>query len=363
MRWHTSSWYLWGLQTFAALFFTACLLDRGGDSTEPPIVDADYRPAKPVAPAGWPAIAWPEDNPYTPEKDILGRRLFFDPALSLTRDRACAWCHGPEMAFTDIRHTAFGTATGDGIVSRNTPTLANMVFARTFMLDGRDSTLEEQALGPLYSPHEMNMTEMEVVSRLEGDTAYIRLFEAAYGPGPILLERMTGALATYVRTLISANAPYDRWKAGDANALSESAARGEALFSGKADCARCHVPPLFTDGRNHNVGLGLLEGFPADFGRGAVTGDPDDDGKFKTPTLRNIAVTHPYMHDGRFATLEEVVAHYNKGGEPHPNADPGMHSLRLTDSETEDLMAFLAALTDSNFLATPPYLHPPYRWP
>lgn len=344
---------------FCTLLFSSCLLDRGkadeGGETGS-VTDGDYVPVKPAAPAGWPALQWPKENPYTPAKDVLGRRLFFEGRLSRWQDRPCSWCHGPAAAFADVHGDSMSVGTGQGVTTRNTPTLANMAFARVFMLDGRAPTLEAQALGPLYAPNEMDMTGPEIVARLSADTAYVRLFTQAFGSGAITMERVTRALATYERTLISARSPYDAWRAGAQGALSAAALRGEGLFrSNRTGCAICHVPPLFTDGDFHNIGL---DSVPVDAGLGAITGRPEDAGRFKTPTLRNITASRSYMHDARFKTLRQVLDHYNSGGKPGPNRAPSIRPLGLSPAELDDLTAFLEALTDTAFLQTPIYLAP-----
>lgn len=341
----------------ALVFLSGCIVDRDDDAHAPPVTDGDYIPVKPVAPAGWPEILWPADNPYSPEKDVLGRRLFFDEGLSKGADRACMWCHAPYMAFSDIRAEALSIGTNGGVTARNSPTLTNVAFASVFMHDGRFASLETQALGPLFDHNEMDMTEAEIVSYLQADTAYVRLFHQAFGQGPVTLQGVTKALATYQRTLISDRSPYDRWQAGDTSALSPAARRGEALFrSPRLNCASCHVPPLFTDGAFHNIGLDSPAG-DVDSGRAAVTGRASDIGRFKTPTLRNIAVTLPYMHDGRFESLDLVLAHYDEGGKNHPVKDARIRPLGLTPGERADLLAFLEALTDTVFLQLPPYEH------
>jgi len=224
------------------------------------------------------------------------------------------------------------------------------------MLDGRSATLEEQALGPLFAHNEMAMTESEIVGRLSSDTAYIRLFAQAYGDEDVTLIRVTRALATYQRTLISARSPYDRWRAGDSTALSASAKAGFALFMNPENaCASCHAPPLFTDGGFHNIGL---ESSVIDSGRFLATGRVGDVGRFKTPTLRNIVETWPYMHDGRFESLEDLLAHYNRGGLPHSNRDPRIRPLDLSPDDIHDLIAFLESLTDSAFIALPQFQFP-----
>ncbi len=345
-----------------ATLFSGCLFDRadrdgsgeGGETGN--VTDGDYVPVKPVSPAGWPSIVWPKENPYTPAKDVLGRRLFFEPALSRTQNRACSWCHGALEAFADVHGDSMSFGVGSGTTTRNTPTLANLAFARTFFFDGRASTLEAQAFGPLYAANEMDMTGPEIVARLSADTTYIRLFAQAYGSGPITMERVTRALATYERTLISFRSPYDLWRAGDSAALSPSAKRGEALFrSAKAGCAECHVPPLFTDGGFHNIGL---DSVPVDPGLGGITGRPEDMGRFKTPTLRNLTATKFYMHDARFRSLQRVLEHYNAGGFPQPPGAPSIRPLGLTSGEQDDLISFLEALTDTAFLQTAEYHFP-----
>jgi cytochrome c peroxidase len=223
-----------------------------------------------------------------------------------------------------------------------------MGFASSFMFDGAALSLEEQALLPLLNPHEMDMTAAEVERRLTNDTMYVRLFQGAFGSGPITIRRVALALATYQRTLVSDRAPYDRWAAGDSTALSESARRGAALFLGeKGGCVRCHIPPLFTDGKFHDIGLDSL---PADSGRARVTKNELDFGKFKTPTLRNILHTGPYMHDGRLVSLEHVVMHYNTGIKASGRVDGGLKLLGLEEDEIFDLVAFLESLTDDFIL-------------
>lgn len=337
-----------------ALFLSACLSgpDDSGDSTELTVSDEGWVPALPSPPAGWPAILWPEDNPYSPEKAILGRRLFFEKRLSRDSTVSCSWCHSPSVAFAD-RHTGAISRGINGLpTQRNTPTLANVAFGRFFLLDGGAGSLEEQAPGPLFAENEMDMTGPEIEARLSGDTLYARLLRQAYGDGAVTLDRLVRALATYQRTLISARAPYDRWRAGDEDALSPAAKRGEELFmSDKTSCSQCHTPPLFTNGGFHNNGIDSGGGDP---GRALVTGLSGGEGKFKVPTLRNVAITYPYMHDGSFETLQEIVEHYNSGGKPHPNADTLIRPLGLTPYELHDLVIFLEALTDPDFRPEPP---------
>lgn len=338
----------------AGSLLTACVFDGEKEQPEPLLTDGDYRPTMPVAPPGWPQIAWPSDNPYSSAKAILGRRLFFDRNLSLTRDRACSWCHDPNAAFSDPRHPPLSVGVGQGVTTRNSPVVFNMAFARSFMLDGRSASLEEQALGPLFAHNEMAMTEAEIVTRLTLDSAYTRLFAQAYGDADVTLARVTRALATYQRTLISVRSPYDRWREGDSTALTAAAKRGFMVFMNPENaCASCHTPPLFTDGGFHAIGLDSIFG---DSGRANATGRVEDVGKFKTPTLRHLVDSWPYMHDGRFRDLAAVVDHYNRGGVANAVADARIKPLGLSPAAVNDLIAFLEALTDSNVLATPAYV-------
>lgn len=340
------SWHPGMLGFAAACALTGCL--AGPETSAPPEIpfagDGGDVPAMPEIPAGWPATLWPADNPYTPAKALLGRRLFFDPRLSPNNTVSCEWCHAPSAAFTDIHNSGFGLGVFSQPIPRTPPTLVNLVFAPVLMFEGNVSTLEEQVLLPLFSPGEMGMSGPLVESRLAEDTVYVRLFRQAYGPGPIRMDGVARALATYLRTLVSTRTDYDRWKAGDADALSPAAKAGEALFMGKARCFRCHAPPLFTDGDFHNIGL---DSVPKDRGRVLHTGLPADEGRLKTPTLRNLTRTGPYMHDGRFGDIEAVLMHYNAGGFPQAvNADSLIVPLGLSGRELYELAEFLRTLRD-----------------
>jgi cytochrome c peroxidase len=329
------------------LGLAGCLVDKAEEpERDPGYTDGNWTPERPVLPNGWPALEWPRDNPYSSAKAVLGRRLFFETTLSRDHTLSCASCHQPGSAFTAAGRTfSFGVS---GIpMHRNTPSLANIGFGKSFMFDGEVPSLELQALKPLLAEDEMGMTAGEVESRLGADTLYVRLFRQAYGKGEITLAGVTKALATYQRLLVSYRSPYDGWKAGDEGALSAAAKRGEALFMGKGDCWRCHAPPLFTNGAFHNTGL---DSVITDVGRKLITGLAADEGRFKTPSLRNVGMTGPYMHDGSLLTLADVVEHYNAGRVPHPNTDTLMRPLGLAPGEVSDLLAFLESLTDSSAL-------------
>jgi cytochrome c peroxidase len=291
----------------------------------------------------------PIDNSLTEARAQLGKRLFFDTLLSQDGTIACASCHRPELSFSDPRPVSLGIAGRAG--TRNAPHLTNLAWVRTgFFWDGRVGTLEEQASHPIAEPSEMDLPLSEATARLMSDPSYVQAFADAYGgaPSQALIEK---ALASFVRTLVSANSPYDRYLQGEAGALSPAAERGLALFFGEqADCFHCHSEKTLTNDGFFNNGT-YLEG--GDEGKKAITGRTGDLGKFRVPNLRNVAVTAPYMHDGSIPTLAEVIEHYAKGGRGHPSTDPQIRVLTLSADDKLDLLAFLEAFTDPSFLADP----------
>jgi cytochrome c peroxidase len=268
----------------------------------------------------------PETNPPTPEKVALGRRLFFDKRLSRDGTVACATCHKAERAFTDGRTVAVGIGGRNG--TRNVPTLINRVYGKSFFLDGRAATLELQVVEPILNPREMNSTLAEIEMRT--------------GLAP---QEVTRALASYVRTIVSGNSHYDRYIAGDTKALSEEAIRGLDVFRGKGRCSVCHSGPNLTDDSFHNTGVAWRNTVLQDPGRFPVSGREEDRGAFKVPTLREVAKTAPYMHDGSLATLEDVVRYYDRGGNPNPWLDEELRPLHLTAEEQRALVSFLKSLS------------------
>ena len=298
----------------------------------------------PVLPLGLNSLVpVPIDNPLTPEKVELGRRLFFDPGLSRDGTISCASCHQPEKAFTDGRALAVGIEQRVG--RRNVPTLLNGAYGKTMFWDGRAASLEEQALVPLTHPNEMDNSLEGIVERLREDGVYPGLFEPAFGSAEVTPRRIAQALASYQRALVAGDSPFDRYLIlNDESALSDAARRGLALFRGKARCSHCHDGPLFTDQKFHNTGVGWGNE-PPDLGRFEFTGIEEDKGRFKTPTLRNVTLTAPYMHDGSIASLEEVIEFYNRGGQPNPSLDPTIRPLNLSAQEKSDLIAFLRSLS------------------
>lgn len=284
----------------------------------------------------------PESNPLTPEKVALGRRLFHDSILSRDFTVSCATCHDSRRAFSDALPKAVGIA--GQVLGRHAPALLNRGYGRAFFWDGRASSLEEQALQPIQNPSEFANTLADVVARLVGHADYRALFRAAFGRAPNA-EDLGRALASYVRTILAAESPVDRFIAGDSSALSPQARDGLLLFRGKANCSACHVSPLFTDEQFHNTGVAWRDAKFADFGRGATTRKNEDFGAFKTPALREVARTAPYMHDGSLASLEEVVEFYDRGGNPNPHLDAEIRPLKLSADEKLALLAFLRALS------------------
>ena len=308
----------------AALLPLATIVVGLSDTAPPPIPEA-YVQELSDPPANWSAA-----------RAALGKRLFFDTVLSRDRSMSCASCHVPDLAFTDGKKTAQGIWAVPG--QRNTPTVVNRAIGSSQFWDGRARTLEEQALGPIANPDEMDLPIEQAVARLGADASYQQAFTHVFGGEPTA-QRLAEALAAYERTLYSVDAPFDRFIAGEESALSAAAQRGLALFGGKARCGECHTGPNFTDEAFYSLGVG------GDPGRAAVTTRPTDRGAFKTPTLREIARTAPYMHDGSMATLLEVVEYYDQGCVPHPNLPAKIGKLGLTGQEKADLVAFLESLS------------------
>jgi cytochrome c peroxidase len=296
----------------------------------------------PTAPLGLPALWWPKDNPYSAERAELGRVLFFDRRLSADDTVSCATCHNPQLAFTDGAPVSTGAQTRKG--ARNAPTIINRAYSLAQFWDGRAASLEEQAKGPIADPLEMGNTLQAVVDRLQALQGYRVLFARAFGNREITIDRVAMAIASFERTVLSGNAPYDRYLRGEEKALTPEQLRGRSLFFDKARCARCHDGPNFTLNAYANLGVGMDQPNP-DLGRYAVTHNPRDWGAFKAPTLREVEHTAPYMHDGSLKTLDDVVEFYDKGGIKNQNLDRTVKPLNLTPQEKRDLVAFLKALS------------------
>ncbi len=301
-------------------------------------------------------IVIPKDNPLTKEKVELGKLLFFDKRLSKNNTIACASCHMPSLAFTDGQPVSTGVHRLQG--GRSAPAAINRIFSRLQFWDGRAETLEDQSTGPFVSPVEHGFAHHdELVAKLNTIQGYQEMFQKVF-QGPITKKRVGQAIASFQRTILSGNSPYDRFDfGGKEKAISPAAQRGLTLFLKKARCTRCHSGFNFTDEKFHNLGIDW-DGAHIDLGRFTVSKNPEDIGAFKTPTLREISRTAPYMHDGRFATLRQVVDFYNAGGIKNPHQDNTIIPLNLTDQEKEDLVEFLQALSGEGWQMETPTKFP-----
>jgi cytochrome c peroxidase len=354
---HGSGWLKVSL---AACFFVFCALIQN--------VPTPYVLTYPANFGG--RFTIPADNPTTQEGVELGRFLFYEKKLSATNSISCGTCHEQQRAFTDGKVLSVGV---DGtLTSRNTMSLANLLWVRNFFWDARSPSLEAQAVFPLTDPHEMGQSLAESVSKLRQTRTYPPLFKAAFGSDLITEDQILKALAQFERTLISADSPYDRYLAGTYQPTAQEL-RGMALFANApspqkglrgANCGHCHGGPKTFKEVFHNNGLDSL---PTDLGREKATGQVADRGRFRVPTLRNIALTAPYMHDGRFASLDQVLDHYNGHIQKSPTLstflqgisnEPGGITLALTSTEKSDILAFLNLLTDSTFVTNPSFSDP-----
>lgn len=281
---------------------------------------------------------FPQSNHYTAERELLGRTLFFDPRLSGSKFISCATCHNPGFSWSD----ALPKGIGDGMkpLKRHTPTILNAAYADLMFWDGRADSLEAQALGPIKSPAEMNMPLGQVVERITSISGYKPLFEKAYRGEPISAESIARAIATFERTIVSEEAPFDRWIKGDEHAIDGEAKRGFDLFTHKAACAQCHSGWNFSDSGFHDIGVN-----DDDLGRGALLKLEAMQHAFKTPTLRNVTHRAPYLHNGSEPTLEAVLDFYDRGGEAQRlSLAPEIRPIHLTAAEKSELIAFLHTL-------------------
>lgn len=273
------------------------------------------------------------ENRPTTEQVAVGKKLFFDTRLSADGSISCATCHDPKRAFAD--HHALSVGVSGQRTERHSPSLIGRGFGSTQFWDGRAPTLEKQVLDPILNPREMGMSIPDVIARLRGDPAYANLTAESLGT----------TLAAYVRTIRSTDSPFDRYMSGDSTGLSDIEREGLRLFRDKARCYICHSGDQFTDEMFHNTGVAWRGGRVQDHGRRAITAKMYDEGAFKTPMLREIANTAPYMHDGSIATLEQVIDYYDRGGNPNAHLDENMTPLHLGADEKRALLAFLRALS------------------
>jgi cytochrome c peroxidase len=370
-----NSKYLFFLFVSVLIFIAACgNQDPSGEDCENCPVDdkiaGDYQPTeyKLQVPTWMSKPIIPADNPLTVEGVELGRRLFYDPILSVNGQMSCATCHKQEKAFTDGEAFSLGVRGLPG--KRSTMSLANLAFnANGFFWDGRVVSLEEQAFFPVEDHLEMNEDWTNVEKKLRQNTEYPALFRKAFGierKAELTKNLVVKALAQFERTLISANSRTDRIVEMNDGFFEDDEERGRRLFFFEPGdvlhpgCSHCHFNPFYTDNNFHNNGLdsvATLEAFK-DLGRGAFTKNRFDNGKFRVPTLRNIELTAPYMHDGRFKTLEEVLESYSKGGHNIENENANIASFPLTAQNKQDLIAFLKTLTDTSFVNNPAFSNP-----
>ena len=341
------------------IIVSAILLLISSCKPEPPEIDLNLKEITLEVPDHFRTPEIPEDNPLTPAKITLGKRLFFDPILSLDSTVSCGSCHLQEKSFADP--VGFSEGINGQKTGRNSMALINLVYAQALFWDGANPTLETQVLVPIMNPIEMNMTPQEVIRRLQNHPEYPDLFQYVFND-TINMKGVTDAIASYERILISSNSKYDRFiESGmDSTVFTDSEWRGYNLYFAErsnarhAECFHCHGGFNFDDPADIFRNNGLYE-FYADKGRGSVTLNPRDVGKFKVPTLRNIEFTAPYMHDGSLATLEEVLDHYASGGQPHQNLDPLIQNIVLTEQDKKDVIAFLKTLSDPDFINNPAF--------
>lgn len=328
---------------FFALFFIAAGLFLSC-TVEPDITEEEAGNAviTLVVPKGFPYPVIPADNLPTQNRIDLGKKLFFDPVLSRDSTVSCGSCHHPELYFTDGLALSLGIDSNHAL--RNAPSLINVAYQPYMFWDGGVPTMEQQVLAPISNPLEMDFDVNAVVERLKKQPDYIAMFEKAYSQEPTVFA-LTRAIANYERTLFSGRSAFDEYQYyGNTTALSASALNGKNIFFGeKGECFHCHNEYNFTDNSFKNNGLYLEY---SDSGRARITLQPGDVGKFKVPSLRNVAMTAPYMHDGSLGTLSAVIDHYNSGGKPHPNKSGLIKPLNLTEEEKQDLLNFLLSLTD-----------------
>jgi cytochrome c peroxidase len=348
-----------GLLPLFLLGLQGCVLDGRG----PLLPDYDPNVAEPYTlpvPSNFPAPILPADNPLTVEGIALGRKLFYEELLSGDNTQSCASCHDQAFGFSD-HGQQFSTGI-DGVQgSTNAIALMNLAWMQAFAWNGREERLDSQALAEIEGVIEMHEDLSNAAAELQATPDYPEAFDAAFDESTITGDAILQALAQFGYTLISANSDYDKFTRGEPNQFSQAAFRGmEVFFSDRGECYRCHAPDLLTDYGYHNNGLDSTF-TPANYGRANITGLPWDIGKYKTPGLRNVEVSAPYMHDGRFATLEEVVEHYNSGIRISSTLDPQIvkpGGLFLTNQEKSDLVVFLRSLTDQEFLADTLYSDP-----
>lgn len=340
------------MKRLAAGLFVAGMLSvsllLAADESAPTLTTVNAHSLGPERLGNLPPVLVPDNNPQTDLKILLGKQLYFDTRLSKDNTVSCATCHDPAMGWSDAGPTSSGINNQRG--GRRAPPVSNAAYSPLQFWDGRAPNLEEQAKGPIANPIEMGNTHDAMLRTVDDIPGYVEAFKRVFGDVPVTLELVARAIAAYERTIVTTDSPFDRFVRGDQSALTRQEKRGLEVFNGKGHCTLCHWGGYFSDGRFHNLGVEPAPGAQPDEGRQAVTKDPADAGKFKTPTVRDAASRPPYLHNGTEKTLLDVVQLYNRGGGlDDTNIDPLMLPLGLSQSEMDALVAFMKrALVSTN---------------
>lgn len=329
-------------------FILTPVLLSGQDQAVKAITSVNVQSLGPQKLGNLPPVVAPLNNPQTTLKILLGKQLYFDTRLSKDNTISCATCHNPAMGWSDAGPTSSGINGQKG--GRRAPPVSNAAYAPLQFWDGRAPTLEEQAKGPVANPIEMGNTHESMLRTVQDIPGYVKEFEQVFGTSVVTVELVAEAIAAFERTVVTTDSPFDRYVRGDDKALTKLEKQGLEIFNGKGHCTACHWGGYFSDGRFHNLGVQPTDPSKPDVGRFAVTKDSTDMGAFKTPTIRDVALRAPYMHNGSEKTLEDVVDLYNKGGRiGDPNISPLILPLGLTKGEKKALVAFMTtAMTSLN---------------
>jgi cytochrome c peroxidase len=324
---------------FAGVIVFPCLL-LGGDGGNKPITTVNVQTLGPQKLSSLPDVTVPPDNPQSDLKILLGKQLYFDTRLSKDNSVSCATCHNPAMGWSDAGPTSVGIDGQKG--GRRAPPVSNAAYLPLQFWDGRAPNLEEQAKGPIANPIEMGNTHEVMIRTVDNIPGYVEEFKTVFGSSEITLDEVAKAIASFERTVVTTDSPFDRYVKGDLTALTCQEKMGLEIFNGKGHCTACHWGPNFTDGRFHNIGVKPADPNKIDEGRYEITKDPNDKGAFKTPTVRDAALRAPYLHDGSEKDLESLVEFYNRGGNTNdPNLDPLIVPLGLSQKEKAALVAFM----------------------
>ena len=339
------------MNNFKVLLYVILLLlpafATAGDTSQPPppVTMTNVHSLGPERIGNLPPVPVPPSNPQTSQKILLGKQLYFDARLSKDNTISCATCHDPSMGWSDAGPTSSGINKQLG--GRRSPPVSNSAYNPLQFWDGRASSLEEQAKGPIENPVEMGNTHLVMLRTVQDIPGYVEEFKQVFGTTTITIDQVADAIASFERTVVITDSPFDRFVRGDENALTPLEKKGLEIFNGKGHCTACHWGGNFSDGRFHNLGAKQTGPLQVDEGRYNVTKNPKDKGAFKTPTMRDVALRSPYLHSGSEKTLEDVVEFYNKGGGKVANPDPMMVPLGLSKKEVKALVAFMTRASTS----------------